>query len=178
MQGSENGRVVTIEMSWCRTVLFPYQVKPPSRQVAHFSGQLAHFSGQLAHYSGQLAHCSEPLEKLFVLCFVNVVFCYLVFVLSYSCAFLLSALLFFVYPILALLFRPFRFFVLYLYVVESLLGYETTGERGQLVAYGATISDVSLRFLVAYIFMRRNRWYLPFNHFVKEYQSLVLYPGL
>ena len=26
---------------------------------------------------------------------------------------------------------------LYLYVVESLLGYETTGERVQLVAYGA-----------------------------------------
>jgi hypothetical protein len=29
-------------------------------------------------------------------------------------------------------------------------------------------SDVSLRFLVAYIFMRRNRWYLPLNHFVKD----------
>jgi hypothetical protein len=26
--------------------------------------------------------------------------------------------------------------------------------------------------------MRRNRWYLPLNHFVKEYQSLVLSPGL
>jgi hypothetical protein len=26
--------------------------------------------------------------------------------------------------------------------------------------------------------MRRNRWYLPPNHFVKEYQSLVLSPGL
>ena len=33
-------------------------------------------------------------------------------------------------------------------------------------------------FVVAYIFMRRNRWYLPLNHFVKEYQSLVLSPGL
>jgi hypothetical protein len=133
-------------MSWCRTVFFngcrnvlvPNCLVSVSGQVAHFSGQLAHFSGQLAHYSGQLAHCSWPLENLFFLCFVNVVFCYLVFVLSYSCAFLLSALLFFVYPILALLFRPFRFFVLYLYVVESLLGYETTGERAQLVAYGAT----------------------------------------
>jgi hypothetical protein len=28
---------------------------------------------------------------------------------------------------------------LYLYVIESLLGYETTGERAQLVAYGAAI---------------------------------------
>ena len=33
-------------------------------------------------------------------------------------------------------------------------------------------------FLLTYIFMRRNRWYLPLNHFVKEYQSLVLSPGL
>jgi hypothetical protein len=32
-------------------------------------------------------------------------------------------------------------------------------------------SDVSRRFLVAYIFMRRNRWYLPLNHFVKDYLS-------
>ena len=30
------------------------------------------------------------------------------------------------------------FLYLYLYVVESLLGYGTTGERVQLVAYGAT----------------------------------------
>ena len=39
-------------------------------------------------------------------------------------------------------------------------------------------SDVSLRFLVSYIFVRRNRWYLPLNHFVKEYQTLVLSPSL
>jgi hypothetical protein len=33
----------------------------------------------------------------------------------------------------------YRFYLhLYLYVVESLLGYETTRERAQLVAYGAT----------------------------------------
>jgi hypothetical protein len=33
---------------------------------------------------------------------------------------------------------PCLYLYLYLYVVESLLGYETTGERAQLVAYGAT----------------------------------------
>ena len=55
-----------------------YQV---SGQLAHFSGQLACFSGQLAHCSGQLAHSPGPLEKLIFLCFVNVVFCYLSYVI-------------------------------------------------------------------------------------------------